>query len=392
MTPNDIYFRRWRTDADFRAGTAIGTVVGGDAITFGTPAGRLTYPDPHSGATGTYEFATWTSMEVAPGFGAKEIISSWIASTPGGSWIQIELRGATSTGSFTKWYVVARWAADDAVLRRTSVPAQGDADGTVSVDTFVATPGRELHRWQLRVTLLRPIGSELTPTLRSLGAVASCLPEPGRITPSTPQAALGVTLEVPRFSQEIHVGEYPQYDNGGQAWCSPTCTSMVMSYWGALPPTDDYAWVDQSYQDRWVDHAARHCFDYNYVGCGNWPFNVAYAGRYGLEGFVTRLRSLNEAELFIEAGLPLVLSASFGKHEIPGLDYSTNGHLIALVGFTADGEPILNDPNSPTDEDVRKPVGRAEFESAWLNSSRGVAYVMHPAGAALPDPPSQPNW
>src|SRR5690349_299718 len=102
----DIYFSRWRTDVDFRSGTAIGTVVGGDAITFGTPVGRLTYPDPHSGTTGTYEFATWTSAEVAPGFGAKEIISSWIATTPGGCWLQIELRGTTPAGTFTKWYVV----------------------------------------------------------------------------------------------------------------------------------------------------------------------------------------------------------------------------------------------------------------------------------------------
>jgi hypothetical protein len=167
---------------------------------------------------------------------------------------------------------------------------------------------------------------------------------------------------------------------------------MVVSYWGTGPTPADYAWVDPSYADPWVDYAARNTYDYAYQGCGNWPFNTAYAGRFGLDGFVTRLRSLNEAELFIAAGIPLVVSASFKKNEIPGLTYGTGGHLMVLVGFTADGSPVLNDPFSPTNADVRKPVGRAEFEAAWLNTSRGVAYVIHPASAALPLPPAQPNW
>lgn len=391
-TPTNIYFRRWSTDADFATGSSAGAVISGGTIAFGASAGQLTYTDPHTGSTGNYEFVTWTSAEVSPGFATQEIIPSWTAATPGGSWIQLELRGVTPSGPYTKWYVMGRWAADDTGMRRTSIPSQGDADGTVSIDTFVAASGHEPVRWQLRLTLLRPVGSTVVPSVRSLGAVASSLPDPDKLIGSAPQAAQGITLDVPRFSQEIHIGQYPEYDNGGQAWCSPTSTSMVMGYWGALPPAADYAWVDPSYQDPWVDHAARHTFDYNYSGCGNWPFNIAYAGRYGLDGFVTRLRSLNEAEQFIAAGLPLIVSASFKKSQIPGLDYGTNGHLLTLVGFTATGDPILNDPNSPTDAEVRKPVGRAQFEAAWLNSSRGVVYVIHPAGTALPTPPSQPNW
>ena len=31
-------------------------------------------------------------------------------------------------------------------------------------------------------------------------------------------------------------GEYPQYGGGGEAWCSPTSTSMVLGYYEALPP------------------------------------------------------------------------------------------------------------------------------------------------------------
>jgi hypothetical protein len=167
---------------------------------------------------------------------------------------------------------------------------------------------------------------------------------------------------------------------------------MVLAYWGVGPTAADMAWVDPSYQDPQVDYAARNTFDFSYSGCGNWPFNTAYAGRFGVNGFVTRLRSLNEAERFIAAGIPLVASASFKQNEIPGLGYPTGGHLMVIVGFTADGQLVLNDPVAATDAGVRKVVGRAEWESAWLNTSRGIVYVIHPGSVALPAAPAQANW
>ena len=161
---------------------------------------------------------------------------------------------------------------------------------------------------------------------------------------------------------------------------------------GGGPTPADYAWVDPSYVDPWVDYAARNIYDYAYGGTGNWPFNTAYAGRFGLDGFVTRLRSLNEAEAFIAAGIPLIFSLSFKKNQIPGLTYATAGHLLVVVGFSATGQPILNDPASATDAAVRKTVGRAQFEAAWLDASGGTVYVMHPPTVTLPPPPTQPNW
>jgi hypothetical protein len=388
----DIRYRSWTTSADFANGTAAGVASTDDALTIAAPIGQFTYADPHTGRTGTYDYATWTSPIVAFGFAATELIPSWTADTPGGTWLQVELRGATELGTTTKWYNLGRWAADDNEIFRTSVPAQGDADGFVAIDTFVAAADRGWTSWELRVTLYRPVGTSATPTVRSVGAVASRLPEPGKLTGSTPGVAQGVVLDVPPYSQEIHAGEYPQWDGGGEAWCSPTSTSMVLAYWGTGPTPGDYAWVDPAFADPWVDYAARHTYDYAYQGCGNWPYNAAYAGRFGLDGFVTRLRSFNEAELFIAAGIPLVMSASFKKNEVPGLGYGTNGHLLVLVGFTADGQPVVNDPFSPTNADVRKVIGRAEYEAAWLNTSRGVVYVIHRSSVALPPAPPQANW
>jgi hypothetical protein len=46
---------------------------------------------------------------------------------------------------------------------------------------------------------------------------------------------------VPPFSQEIHIGHYPQWDNGGEAWCSATWTAMVLKYWRTGPQGPDLA-------------------------------------------------------------------------------------------------------------------------------------------------------
>ncbi|WP_117212549.1 C39 family peptidase [Allorhizocola rhizosphaerae] len=376
--PRHVSYRGFNSDADFASGTSAGAEIAGGAIVFAGPVGQRTY-------LGTvYDYATWTSPQVPLAFTATQAVPSWTADTPGGSWVEIELRGVTELGTTTAWYNLGRWAYDDAFIARTSVPSQSDVDGRVSIDTWVAALGHGLNSWQLRVTLLRPAGSGDVPRVRSVGAMASRLPAPGSVVPSTPMFAQGTVLGVPPYSQNIHIGEYPQWNGGGEAWCSPTSTSMVLAYWGTGPTPEDYAWVDPSYQDPWVDYAARFTYDANYAGTGNWPFNTAYAGRFGLEAFVTRLRSLNEAERFIAAGIPLVCSLSFKKNQIPGLTYGTNGHLLVVAGFDSSGRPVLNDPAASSNAGVRKVVGRAEFEQAWLDTSGGIAYVIHPASVPVP--------
>ncbi|MFD1319852.1 C39 family peptidase [Micromonospora sonneratiae] len=408
----DVAYRGFRTAADFATGTFLGTELSGSGVILTDPVEQVGHTDAGTGITGTYDLATWTSPPVTPGFTATEVIPSWTADTPGNSWIQVDLRGTTDTGTTTRWYTLARWAADDTVIRRASVPGQADANGSVAADTLTTASGCGVTDWQLRVTLLRPSGTTLTPTLRSVGAAASgpactvstpsAVTAPGAVTgqaaPGTSAAgtgsrtARGLTLDVPAFSQRTHAGHYPQWGGGGEAWCSPTSTSMVLAYWGVGPVPEDYAWVDRGDPRPMVDHAARQCFDYAYQGAGNWPFNTAYAGRYGLDTFVTRLRSLAEAESFIASGVPLIVSASYRRGEIPGLDYDTRGHLLVLVGFTAAGDPVLNDPYSPTDQTVRKPVDRNRFEAAWQGASGGLVYVIRPETVPLPAPPAQANW
>ncbi|MEU1024980.1 peptidase C39 family protein, partial [Streptomyces sp. NPDC005904] len=277
-------------------------------------------------------------------------------------------------------------------IRRTSVDGQTDGRSTVWTDTLSlddTDAGPRVVSYELRLTLHRRPGSAATPTVWRLGAMASAVPD--RFTVPASRPGLAEELTVPRYSQEIHKGQYPQYDNGGEAWCSPTSSQMIIEYWGREPTPGDLAWVDPSYADPQVCHAARFTFDYQYNGCGNWPFNAAYAATYrDLQGVVTRLASLSELETLIAAGIPAITSQSFLKEELTGAGYGTAGHLMTVIGFTADGDVIANDPASPTDPAVRRVYKRREFENIWLRTKRynatgkvvsgtgGVCYLYFP--------------
>jgi hypothetical protein len=346
-----------------------------------------TYSDPYLGTTRTYQVGSWTSPVYATGFGFSELVSSWIAKTPSGTFVRVFMRAERGDATFTKWYTMGIWASGDGDIYRRSVGGQGDGDGYVAIDTFFAKD-HPMAGYQLQLELYRAAGTTASPSVTRIGAVAS---DPVNTKPYVPSATTitkDVALPVPSFSQEIHAGQYPQYDSGGEAWCSPTSTSMVVSYWGAGPSSSDYAYVLNDYPgtpDPWVDYAARYVYDYHYNGAGNWPFNTAYAGRFGLDGEVTQLHSLQEAEQFIKAGIPLVASIAFSSNKLDGFLFkSTSGHLLVIVGFTKDGNPIVNDPAATSDATVQRVYDRAQFEQDWMTSTGGIVYVIHPPSVALP--------
>ena len=367
----------------FSSGAKVGTSESGGALTLAaTGLSSAPYTDPHGYGTKSYDSGSWTSAWHDPGFAFSQAVPSWNATTPARTWIQVELRSRTQDARETKWYVLGRWASGDADFHRTSVPGQGDKDGFVAIDTFV--PKKAVLAYQLRLTLYRETGSGASPSVTKLATVVANDADP--YTPSATTMTSAITLSVPEYSQEIHAGHYPEFDGGGEAWCSPTSTAMILAFWHRGPTPTDYSWVTPAdHKDPWVDHAARFTYDYNYNGAGNWPFNVAYAHTYGLEGAVTQLRSLAEAEQYVKAGIPLVASLSFGSGKLDGFPFkSTNGHLLTIVGFTASGDVVSNDPAALIDADVQRTYNRAQFEKAWMESTGGLVYLLYAPGTTLP--------
>jgi hypothetical protein len=397
-----VLFASWRRDA-LERGTSQGTEVTGGRLTIAEPVGTLLYDDPWAGRRRPtrYEWAAWVSPEVEHAFGATSLVPSWNAATPGDSWVTVEARTASvhedGGRRWSPWFTVARWADSDREIHPTSVPGQGDEVTSVQTDVLDAREGAAWVASQLRLTLARRPGSEARPEVTLAGVVASRVPVEAPEQVSRGGVAWGLELPVPALSQQLHRDAYLRWDGGGRSWCSPTSTTMLLAFHDRLPGPDDYAWVDDGSPDPCVVHAARRVFDHAYAGAGNWAFNTAYAGSRGATAFVTRLRSLAEAELFVAAGLPLAASVAFTEDGLTGAGYETDGHLLTVVGFTADGDVICNDPASHTiasNDAVRVVYDRHELERVWLGSSGGIVYVVHTDEQQLPERPvpTEPNW
>ncbi|MCD4526502.1 peptidase C39 family protein [Nocardioides sp. cx-173] len=383
--PRAIAYTQWDSGAELRTGARTGTMVlkGRLAVTKAATA-RRTY------AGKSYQVGRWLSPWTTTKFGLTELIASWEATTPGNSWVEIEVRGRTKAGARSSFDVLGRWTSGDSHTKRQTVSGQKDDLASVAVDTWRSNASAGLGSYQLRVSLMRLPG-KASPTVDTIGAVASRLPT-GEVVESKPGVARGTVLDVPRYSQMVHEGHYPQWGGGGEAWCSPTSTSMVLGYYGALPKPARYSYLPSDHADPWVDHAARMTYDTAYDGTGNWPFNTAYAAAQTGSAFVTRLRSMREAERFIAAGIPLVISVAFASGELTGAPISaTDGHLLVVVGFTQSGDVVVNDPASPTRAGVRRTYDRGELENAWLPTTGGTAYVItdptHPVPAT-----AHSNW
>lgn len=341
---------------------AAGLCAGQEPQVSGLPA------DVHYYSGTPFYFSTLVSPEVRVPGGIDHLIPSWQATTPTGTWIQLHVR-AKLEGGWSGWYRLPIWSSDAATIKRHSVKLPSDATGGVDVDTFFLKSPQSGSAYQLSVTLFSTTAG-VSPALHMIGAVAS---RDQKMYPQTPadQAVWGQNLPVPGRSQGLPEYKGKGYGGGGEVWCSPTSTSMVLEYWSQQQQKPSL--------NLSVPDAAAACYDWVYDGTGNWPFNTAFASSLGLFGIVTRLYSMSEAEQWIKAGVPLIISISFKAGELPGAPISkTNGHLIVVRGFAANGDVIVNDPAGRDNGAVQFTYPRAALEAAWTHSHR-TAYLIYPA-------------
>ncbi|MFQ3588247.1 MAG: C39 family peptidase [Fimbriimonadaceae bacterium] len=297
-----------------------------------------------------------------------EMVPSWGVSAKPGAGVRFEVR-VVRPDSTTKWYVMGDWSPDPDRQPRTSVNGQRDDDGNVLTDILALTrPARFL---QFRITF-RTDGTVAMPELKFLSACfrnSKAVPDPspnGASDPDRPRA-WGKVIEAPRKAQM-------NYENGNVI-CSPTSLAMQIGHWGAVLNRDDLK------PD--VPDVVRGVMDPGWPGTGNWTFNAAFAHSLpGMRGYVARFRSVSSLERWIEAGVPLAVSVSYDLLKGRGQRGRNDGHIVVLVGFTEDGDPVFNDPGRNI---VRLTYKRADFEAAWASSANTV-YVVYPIGTPVPKP------
>jgi hypothetical protein len=370
-------FIRWRSaESGFSGWTLSGVKLKANGTLEFDPANAGAASDPCEAGTysggnyyngSTFFLGEATSPEITSPFEYRQAIASWNAATPAGSWLEIQFRAGYGA-RWSKWYVLGIWAADDSTIRRHSVKSQEDQDGRVADDTFIASNTEAAaNKFQLKVRLFSADGRS-APNVRNASVTYSTpKPKAASISSGSP-ARWHARLKVPTYSQMV-------YPDGGSVWCSPTSTAMVLAYY------DGYMGLPEPR----VRAAVSGVYDWIYDGHGNWPFNTAYAASQGYEGYVARITSLKRVEEFVAAGVPAILSIAWKKGELTGVDVeSTSGHLVVVIGFDAEGNPIVNDPASPANETVQRTYLRAEFEPLWLQASGGTVYLIYPQGSSVP--------
>ncbi len=261
-------FTRWRAAENAFAGWAkTGVTIGAGGVLTLDPATATPGTDPYPAGGynggnfyngGSFLVGEATSPVEASASGFTEAIASWNAETPDGTWIET-LISANIAGRWTKWYNLGVWASGTGTVQRHYVRAQGDTDGFVAVDTLVLSGKKAppATGFQLKVRLFRATGvdSSVVPTVRAMSvATSTTAAKPSTLAPGNP-AYWNKSLSVPECSQMV-------YPDGGEVWCSPTSTSMVLGYWqGGADDAD-------SCQER-VRAAVVGVYDWLYDGHGN---------------------------------------------------------------------------------------------------------------------------
>jgi len=300
----------------------------------------------------------------------NELIVYWNADAVPGTFLKIEAR-ARLPDRPTKFYTLGIWSPDNRIFPRASVRDQKDANGTVDTDTLILN--RLAQAAQIRVTLGGTNGAR--PTLKFLGlSFANTKIWPVPREPN--RAAWGKIIATPEHSQHGYPNE--------KGWCSPTSLSMVLSRWAEV--------LHRPELNLTVPEVAAKVYDESFAGTGNWPFNTAFAGSFsGIKSYVTRLDDISEVEDWIAAGIPVVLSARW-DWLLPGRPYDKDGHLIVCVGFTKDGDVVINDPATRLDkgESVQRIYKRENVIRSWTKS-RNAVYLVYPDNYPVP-PNKYSHW
>ena len=328
-----------------------------------------------SNFVGLDDFSGFTRSQYADGHAAlispeikshipwNELIVSWNAEAPTGTFLKIEASGHLSDHQ-TEFYKLGNWSLDGKAFPRSSVRGQKDADGYVHTDTLILNQPASAAR--IRVTLGGTNGA--MPKLRFLGLSFSHTKVSTADRPPN-HAAWGKTISTPERSQH----GYPN----AKGWCSPTSLSMTLARWADV--------LHRPEMNLTVPEVAAAVYDPEFGGTGNWPFNAAFAGSFpGMRSYVTRFDDLSEVEDWIAAGIPVILSARWDLLQ-PGRPLDTAGHLVVCIGISESGDVVINDPATRLEkgEQVRRVYKRENVIRSWTKSHNTV-YLVYPESARIP--------
>ena len=324
-----------------KAGTLDGVRVDGDALTL-----------ENGKASGTF---TSAEHAIPP---SDKMVVSWNIRGAGGK-VELALRAKVG-GAWTAWGVMGVWTGGQG---SGCLKGQDTAVYDVDCDTFEVKGGKTADRIQMRATV-DLVGSAESPRITLLTATFW---KKGKSFPLSlkKSPAWGKTVDVKPRSQMVE-----DKSIRGEI-CSATSTAQVLAYWGIDFPTRKVC-------DGVIDRG--------HGIWGNWPCNTAFAGSADpsklREAYIVHFYGgFADVEAEIAAGRPVIVGHCWGPKDLDGAPIpKSDGHLIVIVGFTKDGDVVVNDPaaNPEKGQEVRRVYKRAQLHHTWQEMASGIAYILLP--------------
>ncbi len=283
---------------------------------------------------------TFISDEVYLGGSFQQMLASWNSDTTGGT-VEVSVSILLDDGSYTDWFSWGVWSVIKGLSGSASTQNEHGKVGIDILDLNEECQGIVRYRIDIKQT------KDHSPIVYNV-TLASDKEDSLLKAPTDTYKK----LDVP-YRRQTDVPEI-----GGQI-CSATSLSMILLYLGEEGlEVEDVAWGVR---------------DYGAKRFGNWAYNVAYAGELGYNAYIDYF-DIDAIKWAVYTGHPLACSirvkaGQLTKSGYP--NYTTNGHLLCVVGYeerNGQGWLLINDPAHPE--------VTAILESEFENIYRGVSYIV----------------
>ena len=281
------------------------------------------------------------SNDIKPGGEFRKLIMSWNADSSGGT-VEVAVMAKLPDGSYTEPYSWGVWSAIPGVSASCS---RSDKHGELDIDTLNLK--EKCTAIKLKITLKKT--ADKAPVLYN-------------VTVATDRDKQEISKNTTTKKVKLSVKKRYQMDvpDIGNRICSPTSLSMVRDF----------------YKEKGFDtkDTANGVYDNGEGIYGNWSYNVAYAGELGYNAYVD-IYDMKALKWALSKNVPVICSVKIKKGQLSGSgfpDYSTNGHLLCVIGYeTADGVDWLI-VNDPAKKQVEVKYLVSEFETIWP----GTVYIV----------------
>ena len=307
----------------------------------------------------------------------KNLILSWNATTPIGTYIEIYCRVLVKN-NWSKWLNIATWCTYSDKFSGKSDTS--DHIACVNADTLLVKGSKNrgtAFQYKINFITKNPNSS---PSVRLISASLKIIDE--NLTNNKISFYNETEHKISTFEGILNVIKYSQMTKDpkiASVMCSATSSSMVLNYYGVkITPEEVAAGV----------------YDSVYDGFGNWPFNTAFISTFGLESYIQYFDSIADIKKELFNNNPVIVSVRYRQpsvhKDLPIISNAptsyTNGHIIVVTGFIRENGKeyvVVNDPAASNDENVSLKYLLSEFLEAWNNK---VAYVVHKTTDAILQP------